>query len=67
MIAATLSEAEILAEVLSPNRGDLPAEVAHVVLDWKFNRRATAHINALARRNQKGTISEYAKRLKRIR
>ena len=57
MVATTVTEAEILAGVLSPNRGDFPAEVAQVVLNWKFDRRATAHINALARRNQKGTIS----------
>ncbi len=57
MIASTVTEAEILADVLLPNQGDFPAEVAQVVLHWKFSRSSTAHINALARCNQKGTIS----------
>lgn len=57
MIAANQTEAEILSEVLSPDQGDLPTEVAQLVLRWKFNRQTTAHINALARRNQKGSIT----------
>ena len=57
MISTTLTEAEILADVLSPDQGDLPTAVAEAVLLWKFNHRATAHINELARRNQSGKIS----------
>ena len=57
MIATTLTEAEILADVLSPDQGDLPTAVAEAVLLWKFNHRDTAHINELARRNQSGKIS----------
>ena len=57
MIATTLTEAEILADVLSPDQSDLPTAVAEAVLLWKFNQRATAHINELARRNQSGKIS----------
>lgn len=57
MLAIPLTEAEILADVLDPQQGDLSAEVAQAVLRWKFGRRATAHINKLAQRNQTGTIS----------
>ena len=57
VISTTLTEAEILADVLSPDQGDLPTAVAEAVLLWKFNHRATAHINELARRNQSGKIS----------
>ncbi len=38
MIATTLTEAEILADVLSPDQGDLPTAVAEAVWFWKFNR-----------------------------
>ena len=57
MLATALTEAEILADVLTPDQGDLSADVARAVLRWKFSRRATAHINKLAQRNQHGTIS----------
>ena len=57
MIATTLTEAEILADVLAPDQGDLSVEIAQAVLRWKFSRRATAQINKLAQRNQNGTIS----------
>ena len=57
MIGTTLTEADILADVLAPDQGDLSAEFAQSVLRWKFSRRATAHINKLALRNQSGTIS----------
>ena len=57
MIETTLTEAEILADVLSPDQGDLPVAAAEAVLRWKFNRRATTHMNQLARRNQSGKIS----------
>ena len=57
MIATTLTEAEILADVLAPDQGDLSVEIAQAVLRWKFSRRATAQINKLAQRNQNGAIS----------
>ena len=57
MLATALTEAEILADVLTPDQGDLSADVARAVLRWKFSRRATTHINKLAQRNQNGAIS----------
>jgi hypothetical protein len=57
MPAATVTETDILADVLSSDKGDLTPDVARSVLRWKFSRRATSHINRLARRNQKGIIT----------
>lgn len=57
MPTTTLSESEILADMLTADQGDLPVEVARAVMRWKFSRRATNHINKLAKRNEKGTIT----------
>jgi hypothetical protein len=57
MPATTITENDILADVLMSDNGDLSPEVARSVLRWKFSHRATSHMNKLARRNQKGTIS----------
>lgn len=53
----TITESEILADVIAPDQGDLAAEVAQSVLRWKFTDRAIAHMNDLADRNNKGTIT----------
>ena len=53
----TISESEILADVLGAGEGDLSLDVAESVLRWKFSRRAAARINKLAERNQRGAIS----------
>lgn len=53
----TITESEILADVIVPDRGDLTAEVAQSVLRWKFTDRAVARMNDLADRNNKGTIT----------
>ena len=52
-----MTEADILADVLTASEGDLSPEVARSVLRWKFSRQATSHINKLAARNMKGSIS----------
>jgi hypothetical protein len=57
MSTTTMTEAEILAEVLVAERGDLPPAVARSVLGWKFPRAAVAKINRLARANQRGSIT----------
>jgi hypothetical protein len=56
--AATMSELDILADVISPDRGDLSAEVAESVLRWKFSDRAIARMNKLARKNQTGKLTQ---------
>ena len=53
----TLTESEILADVIAPDRGDLTMEVAQSVLRWKFTDRALARMNDLADRNSEGTIT----------
>lgn len=54
---SSITESEILADVIGPEQGDLAAEVAQSVLRWKFTDRALARINSLADRNNKGTIT----------
>jgi hypothetical protein len=53
----SITESEILADVIAPEQGDLAAEVARSVMRWKFTDRALARINDLADRNNKGTIT----------
>jgi hypothetical protein len=55
--APTTTESDILADIIAPDKGDLPTEVAQSVLCWKFTDRALAHMNDLADRNNKGTIT----------
>ena len=54
---SSITESEILADVIAPDQGDLAAEVARSVLRWKFTDRALARMNDLADRNNKGTIT----------
>ena len=53
----TITEADILSEVLAADEGDLTPDVAHSVLRWKFSGRSVKKINQLAQRNQRGTIT----------
>ncbi len=54
---ATITEADILSEVLAADEGDLSPDVAQSVLRWKFASRSVKKINQLAQRNQRGTIT----------
>jgi hypothetical protein len=54
---STITESDILADVIAPDQGDLTPEVAQSVLRWQFTSRATGRINELADRNNKGTIT----------
>ena len=54
----TISEADIIAEVIAPNEGDLPADVARSVLKWKFGDKAARRMSMLADRNNKGIITD---------
>ena len=53
----TITESEILADVIAPDAGDLTPEVARSVLKWKFTDRAVERMNELADRNNKGIIT----------
>ncbi len=53
----TITESEILADVIAPDQGDLTTEVAQSILRWKFTDRALARMNDLAARNHQGTIT----------
>lgn len=53
----TITESDILADVIAPDQGDLTPEVARSVLRWKFDDRAVSRMNELADRNNNGTIS----------
>lgn len=52
-----VSEAEILKDVVGPNRGDFTEEAAKSLLDLKFSRSATARIRSLLRDNNRGSLS----------
>ena len=54
---ATITEADILSEVLAADEGDLSPDVAQSVLRWKFSSRSVKKINQLAQRNQRGKIT----------
>lgn len=55
--APTITESDILADIIAPDQGNLTPEVARSVLCWKFTDRALGRMNDLADRNRKGTIS----------
>jgi hypothetical protein len=56
--SAVLTESDLLADIIDPEEGDLPADVARFVLRWKFGARAARRMNTLADRNSKGTITD---------
>ena len=56
--ATTITEADILKDIIAPDHGDMTREVAQSVLQWKFTERAAARMSDLADRNNKGTISD---------
>jgi hypothetical protein len=56
--ASTITEADILKDIIVPDHGDLARDVAKSLLQWRFTDRATARMGDLADRNNKGTISD---------
>lgn len=54
---STITESDILADVISADRGDLTPDVAQSVLRWQFTSRTTGRITKLSDRNNKGTIT----------
>ncbi len=55
---STITEADILRDVIGAADGDWSPEVAQSMLCWKFTEDATARMNDLAARNSQGTISD---------
>jgi hypothetical protein len=55
--ATAVTEVDIISDVITPDRGDLPPEVAQSVLAWKFTQRAVTRMDELAERNRSGAIS----------
>jgi hypothetical protein len=53
----SISDSDILAEILAADGGELAPDVAATVLRWKFSKRSAQRITQLAQQNQRGTIS----------
>ena len=56
-IEAILTEADILTEVVEPNRPTLSPQLAEELLSLHFNDRATERIRELLQKNNAGTIT----------
>ena len=53
----TLTEADILDQVVAPRTGALHPEAARSFLDFKFDRATTKRIRQLLQKNNRGTIT----------
>jgi hypothetical protein len=53
----TLTEADILLDVVAPNEATLSADVARAILSVQFNDRATNRIRELLQKNNAGTLT----------
>lgn len=53
----TLTEADILNEMVSPDGGDLPPEGAKALLALQFTPKAVSRMNDLAEKNRLDAIS----------
>lgn len=56
-----LTEADILDEVVEPNRSTFSRQVAEEFLSLRFNETATERIRELLQKNNAGTIFEVEK------
>ena len=56
-----LTEADILDEVVEPNRSTFSPQVAEEFLSLRFNETATERIRKLLLKNNAGTISDVEK------
>jgi len=52
-----VTELDILAEVISPERASLEPDAARASLEWKFPEKSVARMNWLAERNCSDTIT----------
>jgi hypothetical protein len=53
----TITEADILTEVVAPAKADLTPEAARLLLRFKFNAAATKRVRQLLQKNNRGAIS----------
>lgn len=53
----SITELDILSEVIAPKRATLEPAVAHSILQWKFPVKSVARMNRLAMRNSTGKIT----------
>ena len=55
--SATVTEADILADVIVPEEGDMTAEAAESVLKWRFSSRAARRMRELLDRHNQGVLT----------
>ncbi|MGE0759963.1 MAG: hypothetical protein AB7F89_02665 [Pirellulaceae bacterium] len=55
---STITEADILSEVVAPDQPGISPEFARVILDLHFTDKANQQIRKLLEKNNKGTINE---------
>jgi hypothetical protein len=53
----TITEADILAEIIDPDHAGLNSEAARSFLDFKFSKEANKRIRQLLRKNNRGAIT----------
>jgi hypothetical protein len=54
---AAITEADILAEVVAPDKAGLSPEAARAILGLKFGKEATKEMRRLLQKNNRGTIT----------
>ena len=57
MSTTTVSEGDILEDLIVPDRPDLPPEAARAILELRFNEAAQMRIRELLDKNNLGTIT----------
>jgi len=57
-IAITTTDAEILAEVIAPDRDDMPQDVARSFLKLGFSEAQKERMREFADKNNRGTLTE---------
>jgi hypothetical protein len=58
MSEGTITEADILAQVIHPDQPGLPRELARAILDLRFDQAAVERMNELAEKNRQGTLTD---------
>lgn len=56
-LSSTITESQILSDIIGHNRGRMSAEAAEAVLELKFTPRAITRINRLTERNRQVKIT----------
>jgi len=56
--AVTITDADIIAQVVVPDKGDLGPDSARAILDLKFTEEAESRMHDLLEKNNQGTLSE---------